>query len=52
MNNPIEYNDAWSISIVSESEDGYLVQATNGDTYWMSHEDYDKYNSTKKIVKE
>ncbi len=52
MNNPIEYNDAWEVTIISENEEGYLVQSTAGDTYWMSREDYDKYSSTKKIIKE
>jgi len=38
----------WEITIVNESEEGYLVMAPTGDTFWMSKEDYQTYLENKK----
>ena len=43
----IDYTDVWEITILNETADGLLVQATNGETYWMSREDYNQYLETK-----
>lgn len=33
----------WELIIINEDDKGYLVQAPNGDTHWMSKQDYQKY---------
>lgn len=46
-NMSIDYTDVWEITILNETAEGLLVQATNGETYWMSREDYNAYLETK-----
>lgn len=33
----------WELTIIKEDENGFLVQAPNGDTHWMSKKDYQLY---------
>ena len=40
--------EKWELTIVNETQDGYLVMSPNGDTQWMTKEDYQKYLNTKK----
>ena len=37
----------WEISIIEEFKDGYLVMAPNGDTNYMSKEEYESYKNKK-----
>ena len=32
----------WEITIIKETEDGYLCSSPNGDTHWYSKEEYKK----------
>jgi hypothetical protein len=34
--------ESWEIIILEEFEDGYLCSAPNGDTQWLTKEDYEK----------
>ena len=38
--------EKWELTIVNETQDGYLVMSPNGDTQWMTKEDYQKYLNT------
>jgi hypothetical protein len=38
----------WDISIISKSEDGFLVSAPNGDTQWLTNEEMETYKKNKK----
>lgn len=38
----------WEITILKEDDNGYLLSAPNGDTQWVSKEDYQKYLEKKK----
>ena len=40
--------EKWELTIVNETQDGYLVMSPNGDTQWMTKKDYQKYLNTKK----
>jgi hypothetical protein len=33
-------NEAWSIQLIKETHDGVLVSASDGETAWLSHEEY------------
>jgi hypothetical protein len=35
--------EKWEIEIINETEDGYLVMSPNGDTHYMTKDDYDTY---------
>lgn len=39
----IIFYSMWELIIINEDDKGYLVQAPNGDTHWMSKQDYQKY---------
>lgn len=38
-----EIKKNWEISILKEDEKGYLLSIPNGDTQWVSKEDYNRY---------
>ena len=40
----------WELTIIKEDDKGYLVQAPNGDTHWITKEDYTKYLHNKKQI--
>jgi hypothetical protein len=37
----------WEITILKESDEGYLVSAPNGDTQWITKEQYQQYLNSK-----
>lgn len=41
-------NKTWNIEVINKTNDGYLVMAPNGDTQWLSEEDYQKYLENRK----
>jgi hypothetical protein len=41
-----EKSSAWDLTVISEKEDGYLVCSPNGDTQYMTKEEY--YSAMKK----
>lgn len=42
---------SWNITILKETKDGYLVMAPNGETVWMTHQDYEIYLNNLKNVR-
>ena len=42
--------EKWVLSVLEESSQGLLVMSPNGDTQWMTHEQYESYlNNSKKL---
>jgi len=41
------WSSKWDISIISKSEDGVLVSAPNGDTQWLTNEEFETYKKNK-----
>jgi hypothetical protein len=41
----------WEITILKESDEGYLVSAPNGDTQWITKEQYQQYLNNKNSKK-
>jgi hypothetical protein len=41
-------NITWNIKIIKETSEGYLVMSPNGDTQWLTKEDYINYLNNKK----
>jgi hypothetical protein len=39
--------EKWEIQIIKETEDGYLVSAPNGDTQFMTKDEYETYLSNR-----
>lgn len=35
-------NKTWNIEVINKTNDGYLVMAPNGDTQWLTIEEYQK----------
>lgn len=33
----------WTLTIINETADGYLCAAPNGDTQWMTKEEFENY---------
>lgn len=45
-------NVIWEISILKETPEGYLVMTPNGDTEWLTKDEYINYlNNRKKYVR-
>jgi hypothetical protein len=44
----ITQKDIWEITIINETNDGYLVMSPDGETKWVSHQDYLNYLNNKK----
>jgi hypothetical protein len=40
-------NEKWDISIISETEDGFLVSSPNGDTQWLTKDEMETYKKNK-----
>jgi hypothetical protein len=36
----------WTMTIINETKDGVLVSAPNGDTQWITKEDYEKMKAS------
>jgi len=41
----------WEITILKESDEGYLVSAPNGDTQWITKEQYQQYLNNRNSKK-
>jgi len=40
----------WEITILRETEDGLLCMAPNGDTQWLSHDEYNTMIANRKSL--
>lgn len=40
----------WNVTILNKTKDGYLVMAPNGDTVWITYQDYEIYLNNLKNV--
>jgi len=40
----------WEIKILKETEDGFLCMAPNGDTQWLSHDEYNTMIENRKSL--
>lgn len=40
----------WEITIIKETDDGYLCMSPNGDTNWMTKQDYINYQKNRKCT--
>ena len=40
--------EKWELTIVNETKDGYLVMSPNGDTQWITKEEYESYLRNRK----
>jgi hypothetical protein len=45
-------NQVWTLSVLEESPQGFLVMSPNGDTQWMTREQYESYLINSKKLKE
>lgn len=45
-------NKIWNIEVINKTNDGYLVMVPNGDTQWLTIEEFNKYNELKVIKKD
>lgn len=39
--------DSWEITILNETKDGILCASPDGETCWMSKEDYENYQKNR-----
>lgn len=37
----------WQLTIIQETKDGYLCMSPNGDTQWLTKEEYEKFNHNR-----
>lgn len=42
----------WEIQIISQTDDGYLVSAPNGDTQWLTKEEYQMYLQKRREIEQ
>jgi hypothetical protein len=43
---------SWEITIIKETKEGFLCASPNGDTRWLSKEDYEIYLENRRKVVE
>jgi hypothetical protein len=39
---------AWQITIINETAEGYLLMSPDGETQWMTREEYQKVQANEK----
>jgi len=39
---------SWNITIIKETSEGFLCMSPNGDTHWMTRNDYEIYLENRK----